>query len=287
MSLHASARQIHRTFGRPLQAALFLAALQSAAIAYLWINHWPPVLARPFFPRYDNDFVHTFLAYGIWISDACFITLFCTLAVGSRKVRVVAAMVAYCLLAINHILYPEDNSLYPFASFSALVIAPSVITLGVAVVLRRAGLLLERHQAYLAGTRRSGFQFSIRDIFGFTASAALLIVACRLIGFYVDPIDELLARFPLFSHLFRGIFFGVLYAIPCIPVALSILGSWRFIWRLFAAAAAAGFVEEFYRRSADDFPLGLILVSAATTSSLSALLLRHCGYRLRPYKSNL
>ena len=76
MSLRVSLGQVGRTLGYPLQVALALVALQAGAIAFFWIEYWPPIFVRPFFPRYDEDFFHAFPVYGIWISDGCFAAVF-------------------------------------------------------------------------------------------------------------------------------------------------------------------------------------------------------------------
>jgi hypothetical protein len=255
-----------------------LVAMQFAAVLYLWMLYTPPILVRPFWPRYDEDFFHAFLAYGIWTSDASMIALWCGLGTQSWQRRGVLAVIAFCVLAFSFALFPKIQ--IRLGSFSAVVLAPAATTLGVALLFRWAGFRVRCQDiAKSAVDLKNSLQVSIRELVGFTAAVALLITTATMLGSVLRHVDGLRLNYEPLRNLYSHVRFGFVYAFPCMAVAILGLGNWRLIWRIFGATAVVAFALEVHGLDPIDLPVSLILVSGIVASILSVLTVRSCGFR--------
>ena len=137
----------------------------------------------------------------------------------------------------------------------------------------------------LAGSR-NGSRFTVRDIFGATTGVALFIV---MIGYFDSLAAEglrFLLGHPLHREMYRRCILGFFYVIPCIGMAISILGRLRFTWRLCSATVVAVMIWKTYVASPDDLPFFLVFVSAGITSALSSIAAVLGGYRIRRLTAN-
>jgi hypothetical protein len=256
--------------------------MQTVVIGYLWMLCWPPILVRPFWPRYDEDFFHAFLAYGLWVSDATLVAFWCGLTEMSLRRRVLVASIAYALLALNYTFFPRLVYRYGGVLLCAVIVAPAVVTLGGALLLRGASYRLRRDNREAVSTTQAGLQFGTRQVLLLMAGVAGLLVAVPFLGPMLVEVDKMQPRhLTIFEiELLRQLVIGIVYTVPCFLFFLAIFGSRNCVWRALTALAAVAFISGIHRIDPEDFPVSLILVSAAATSVISAFVLRLCGFRL-------